>query len=263
MASSLVDRTIAVLRSESDQLAELVPSLSDDQLIGPSGASEWTVAQVLSHLGSGAEITRADFEAAVTGSPGPGGEFNQGVWDRWNALSPVDQAAGCLEQNAALITGLEAMSPEQRGTLQVRLRFLPAPLPLASFAGMRLTESVLHGWDVRVALDPAAELAADAALLVAEQLSGGLSFMSGFIGKADAVSTPAVVEVQGSGFGFVIKDGVSLTSEVSDPTATFVGPLAAAIRLVGGRLTAKYTPDGVHVIGNVTLDDLRQVFPGY
>jgi len=260
---SLVDRTIAVLRSESDELAELVPGLSEEQLIGPSGASEWSVAQVLSHLGSGAEITRADFEAAVTGSPGPGGEFNQRVWDRWNALSPRDQAAGSLEQNAALISNLEAMSSDQRETLQVRLRFLPAPLPLASFAGMRLTESVLHGWDVRVALDPAAALSADAALLIAEQLSGGLSFLSGFIGKADALSKPAVVELQGSGFGFVIADAVSLTSEVSDVTATFVGPLEAAIRLVGGRLTPKHTPDGVRVIGNVTLDDLRQVFPGY
>ena len=56
---------------------------------------------------------------------------------------------------------------------------------------------------------------------------------------------------------------MSVTGEVANPTATFVGPLEAAIRLVGGRLTAAHTPAGVEVIGDVTLDDLRKVFPGF
>lgn len=92
--SSLADRTIAALRSTHDEMAALVPGLSDDQLTHRSGAAEWTVAQVLSHLGSGAEITRASLRAAVGDASASDEDFNQGVWDRWNALGPVEQAAG-------------------------------------------------------------------------------------------------------------------------------------------------------------------------
>ena len=46
-------------------------------------------------------------------------------------------------------------------------------------------------------------------------------------------------------------------------TATFSGPLEAAIRLLSGRLKPEFTPAGVDVSGNVTLDELRKVFPGY
>ena len=261
--SPSADRTIAALRSGHDRLAGLVSGFSNDQLTGPSGAAEWTVADVLSHLGSGAEITLAGFRSAIDGTPEPGGNFNQSVWDRWNALSPQDQAAGFLAHDEVLIAAFEALTPPQRENLQIKIGFLPAPLPLSAFAGMRLSEATLHGWDVAVAVDPAAVLPEPAAVLLAEQFSDHLSFLAGFIGKADRLAKPAVVEIQGSSFGFVIADGVQLTSAVTEPTATFTGSLEAAVRLFTGRLTAQYTPDGVEVIGNVTLDDLRQVFPGY
>jgi hypothetical protein len=42
-----------------------------------------------------------------------------------------------------------------------------------------------------------------------------------------------------------------------------VGPADAVARLISGRLTPRWTPGGVSVSGNVDLDDLRRVFPGY
>jgi uncharacterized protein (TIGR03083 family) len=261
--SSLADRTIAALRSGHDTLAAQVKGLSEAQLTGPSGASEWTVAQVLSHLGSGSEIALAGYRSAIDGTPEPGDGFNESVWDRWNGLSPQDQAAGYLEHNEVLVATLAALTPQQRETLQVKLGFLPAPLPLFAVAGMRLNETTLHGWDVAVALDPAAELPDDATQILAEQFSDVLSFLAGFIGKPDQLAAPAVVEIAGTNYGFVIADGVQLTSAVSGSTATFTGSLAQAIRLLAGRLTPRYTPAGVEVTGNVGLDDLRKVFPGY
>ena len=91
--TSLADRTIAALRTTHDQLAGIVPGLSDEQLGLTSGASEWPVSQVLSHLGSGAEITLAGYVAALAGDEPPGQDFNQPIWDRWNALAPREQAA--------------------------------------------------------------------------------------------------------------------------------------------------------------------------
>src|ERR1700712_5473289 len=119
--TTLAGRTIAALRSEHDTLASAVPALTTEQLTGPSGASEWTVADVLSHLGSGAEITLAGFRASVGEAPEPAADFNQSVWDRWNALSPRDQADGWIASDAALLTALEAVPEERHGDLQVKI----------------------------------------------------------------------------------------------------------------------------------------------
>jgi uncharacterized protein (TIGR03083 family) len=261
--TSLADRTIAALRSTHDDLAALVPGLSDDRLAASSGASEWTVAQVLSHLGSGAEIALAGYRAALDGTAAPEQDFNQRVWDRWNALGPRDQADGFLEHDAGLVATLEALTPEQREHVEVKLGFVPAPLPLASVAGLRLNEAALHSWDVRVALDPAATVDARSAAVLVEHFAGDLGFLLGFIGKADRVPEPARVRLGRSGVAIVLDDRVSLTTSAAEPTATFTGDLEAAIRLIAGRLTPAYTPAGVDVTGNVTLDQLRQAFPGY
>ena len=65
------DATVDALRATHDELAAVVRGLADDELLAPSGASEWPVAQVLSHLGSGAEIGLATLQAALTGAPCP------------------------------------------------------------------------------------------------------------------------------------------------------------------------------------------------
>jgi uncharacterized protein (TIGR03083 family) len=259
--TTLADRTIAALRDLHDELGTLVPTLTQAQLTGPSGASEWTVAQVLSHLGSGAEIALAPYTAALEGTPPPGPEFNQSVWDRWNAMSPQDQANGFLDHDATLVATLEALTPDQRENLRLELGFLPHPLDIATMAGMRLNEVALHSWDVHVGVDPAAALSDGAAEVLVEQFSGSMGFMLGFLGKADALDTTAVVDAHG--LGLVIDDSVSLVPKAENTTATFAGPLEAFVRLVGGRLGDPYTPDTVSVTGNVTLDDLRRVFPGF
>lgn len=261
--TTLAGRTIAALRSEHDNLAGIVPTLSVEQLSGPSGASDWTVADVLSHLGSGAEITRAGLRAALDGTRAPGMDFNQGVWDRWNALSPRDQADGWQESDAALLADLEAVPEERHGDIKVAVSFLPEPLPLASFAAMRLSEVAQHSWDVRAGIDPAATLPEASALLLAEHLSDGLGFMLGFIGKPAAVREPAVIAIGETSYRIVLTDQARLTTEDVPATATFTGALEAALRLVYGRLTLKYTPAGVDVKGTISLDELRAAFPGF
>jgi uncharacterized protein (TIGR03083 family) len=261
--TTLAGRTIAALRNEHDTLAGTVAALSAEQLTGPSGATEWTVADVLSHLGSGAEITLAGLEAALgeTGAPGP--DFNQSVWDRWNALSPQDQAAGAVTSDAALVAALEAVPEERHEEIKVDMGFLPEPLPLASFAAMRLSEVVPHVWDVRAGLDPAAALSESSAGLLAEHLSAGLGFLLGFIGKPAADRETAVVEISRTPYHITLADQVQLTTQGPPATATFTGPLEAAVRLIYGRLGPAHTPAGTGVAGNVTLDDLRATFPGF
>jgi len=257
--SEPVDRIITALRTNHDTLVALLPNLADDQLTGPSGATEWTIAQVLSHLGSGAEIFYRPF-ARAAGVPVTE-EDNQAVWARWDAASPVDQAAGFVEHDGRFLELLESLTPEQRSTLTVDLGFLPEPVPLVVGLGMRLNEVAAHAWDVRVGLDPSAGIEPTSAELLVELLAGPLGFLLGFSAKADQLAEPARVAIPGG--GIVVTDQVAITTRLADPTATFEGEQEAAVRMITGRLRPEVTPEGVGVTGNVTLDDLRKVFPGY
>ena len=70
--TSTADQPISALRTGHTTLTALVQDLPPGGLTGPSGASEWTIAQVLSHLGSGAEIGLAGLQASIAGEPAPG-----------------------------------------------------------------------------------------------------------------------------------------------------------------------------------------------
>jgi uncharacterized protein (TIGR03083 family) len=261
--TTLAGRTIAALRSEHDTLAGTVPALTTDHLTGASAASEWTVADVLSHLGSGAEITLGGLRAALGEAEKPGPGFNQGIWDRWNALTPRDQAAGWRGSDEALVAALESIPEDRHDDLKVDIGFLPEPLPLASFAAMRLSEVVLHHWDVRAGIDPAATLSAESAQLLAEHLSDGISFLLGFIGKPAAEREAVVVGIAGTPYRIVLDDQARLTTGDVPATATFSGSLESAIRLIYGRLAPEHTPAGTGTTGAVSLDELRAIFPGF
>lgn len=252
----LADRTIAALRAQHDDLARLVnDGFGDGHLAARSGSAGWTVAQVLSHLGSASEIGLA----TLTGTE----VDHQVVWDRWTALPPEQQAKEFVEHSEAITDYLEGLGPEDRSTRTVDLGFLPEPAPLTTLLGMRLVEAAHHTWDVRAAFDLDATLPADVGPLLAEHYAGGLAFLLGFTGKADELAEPATVVLGDSGYALRIDESVRVTTAPTAPTATFTGPLEAALRLITGRLAPEYTQTGVRVTGNVTLDDLRRVFPGY
>ncbi|MGW4058139.1 maleylpyruvate isomerase family mycothiol-dependent enzyme [Amycolatopsis sp. NPDC004747] len=256
--SQLVDRTITALRSEHDTLAALVRGFTDEQLAAPSGAAEWTVAQVLSHLGSGAEIGRAPI-ATATGET-VAAEDNRTIWARWDGSAPRAQAEGFLEHNGRWLETVEALTPEQRSSLTVDLGFLPEPVPLVTALGMRLSEVANHSWDVRVAFDSGAGVDAGSAEVLVDLLTGPVGFMLNFLAKPAELAHPVSVAVPGA--GLVIDDTATVVDHLEAPSATFTGPAEAFVRLLSGRLKAPYDKD-VTVEGEVTLDDLRRVFPGF
>jgi uncharacterized protein (TIGR03083 family) len=258
--SELVDQIIVSLRQHHDQLAELIKGLDDDQLVAPSGASEWRICDVLSHLGSGSEIMLRPLQAAAAGTEAPAGD-NQTVWDRWNAMTPREQAQGCIDFGAVLVETLESLTPRQRDTVTIRRPRLPEPVGLEVAAGMRLNEVAQHTWDVTVGLDPAATVDDAAAGLMLTLLADHLSFMLTMTAKPDALSEP--VQVVAGDWALVVDQGARLVPAGTNPPATFTGTTESFYRLLGGRLVERYTPAGTEVTGSVTLDDLRQVFPGF
>lgn len=262
---TLADRTIAALRSGHEEVAEIVRGLDHDALVGPSGASEWQLSQVLSHLGSGAEIFLALLDSALDGTPAPTGEFNQSVWARWDAMSADAHAAGFLETNQKLVDRYEALDPTARETLRIDFGFLPEPVDVALAAGLRLGEFALHQWDIEVAFDPEATVSPEAVPLLLDRLG----LMLGRVAKVDALagrkaSLTLRLSEPDRNLGLLLGDSVELTdTPPSDSDGEITAPAEAWLRLASGRLGAGHTPDGVAVTGPLTLDDLREVFPGY
>ncbi|MEU0089213.1 maleylpyruvate isomerase family mycothiol-dependent enzyme [Kribbella sp. NPDC006257] len=260
---SNADVVIAALRTGYDELAELVRSFSDADLAKPSGASEWDIAQVLSHLGSGAEILTATVRAALDGTPEPAGDFNQTVWDRWNAASRREQADGFLDKNEALTALFESLDDSQRDEVRVKLAWLPEPADVATIGQIRLNELTLHSWDVRVGVDEKATLAADAVPLLLERIEGTLGWISK---PAELNGEYSVIQVNLTDppqqFTLRLNDPVSIDSEpVSEPDGTLTLPAEAWLRLATGRLAT--APVTLETTGAASLETLRRVFQGY
>jgi uncharacterized protein (TIGR03083 family) len=247
---------VRAVRASHDRLAGLVAGLDGDGLRAQSFDTEWSIADVLSHLGSGAEINLLYVNAGADGGEPPSREAFPGIWDTWNARSPEEQAARSIEANEALVTRIESLTPEQRAAFQVAM-FGPVPMDLAGFLGMRLSEHATHTWDIAVALDPAAGIAPDAVDLLIDTAPR----MAGFIGKKAQAPATIAVTVTGPERAFTLDTGgVSVLPAGGETTTASVAlPAEAFLRLLSGRIG-----DGAEVeASGVTLDELKSIFPGF
>jgi len=250
-------RWIEVLRHSHEALRVMVEPLDDDRLSAQSYAKEWSIAQVLSHLGSGAEIFGLFVEAGLNGSEPPGREAFMPIWAAWNAKSPAAQAADALRADGALVQRLESLNDTQLASL--RLAFFGQDLDAAAMARMRLSEHAIHSWDIAVAIDPTAAVAEESVVLLVDTLDQ----LAARVGKPTGDATRVRVSVTDPEREFVLEtaDTVTLTQSPGDGAPDLRLPAEAFIRLLYGRLDPANTPP---VQGEASiLDDLRPVFPGF
>jgi uncharacterized protein (TIGR03083 family) len=248
---------IAALRRSHERLRALAGPLDAQAVRGPSYDDEWTIAQVLSHLGSGAEISRLVLDAAVTGQEAPGQDRFVAVWDTWNAKTPDAQAADVLPADLALVEAYEALDEAQLAGLRVALG--PMSLDAAGVVRLRLSEHAVHTWDVGVMSDPAATVDP----VAVDLLIDGLGLIAGFAGKP---TSPARIHVTTTDpdreIALDLGDAVQVGPWDGQPRpARLRLPAEAFLRLVYGRLDPAHTPP-VEADG-VDLDLLRAAFPGF
>jgi len=259
---SVTDPTpwVRALRASHDRLAVIAGTLDADGLRRQSYAKEWSVAQVLSHLGSQAEIFSLWLDAGLTGSDPPGQEAYGPIWDVWNARSPEEQASRSLAANANLIARIEALSEAELGS--IRLAMFGRTLDAAGLLRMRLSEHAVHSWDVAVTFDPAARVAPDAVGLLID----GLSPTMGWMAKKAADPALLAVTTTGPARSYTLDTGgVTLTPGPAAATASGTLELTAEalLRLVYGRVDESALASGELRVSGVTLDDLQAVFPGF
>jgi uncharacterized protein (TIGR03083 family) len=261
---STADIIIAALRTGYERLADLVTNFDEQALAGPSAATDWDIAQVLSHLGSGAEIMTNTVQLTLDGKPAADSDFNQNVWARWNSSSRQEQAAGFLVWNEKLTTLFESLNDDQRDNLRIELGYLPAPADVATVGRMRLSELTYHSWDVRSPSDPSATLDADAVPQMLQTI-GDLSWITrpANLNGLQAVLTVATTEPP-TEFSLRLDDPVSIDpTPTDDADGSLTLPAESWLRLIAGRLAPNHTPATLNLTGPITLPTLRKVFPGY
>lgn len=246
--------TVAAFRTSIEQLRDLVESLAPEDLDAQAYPTEWTVADVLSHLGSGSVIFGRWLDDRLAGNETPDG-FPQSVWDEWNAKSSPQRASDALVADAAFLARLDSTSEQERAGFE--FSFGPMAFNFEEFVGLRLNEHVLHRWDVAVVLDPGATLDPAGVQVVVDRL-GLTARMTG-----QPTEGERHLHVRTSGprrdFDLSLGEAVSLAPAAPVDVPDLELPAEAFIRLVYGRLDPAHTPA---VTGSADLDELRRVFPG-
>jgi uncharacterized protein (TIGR03083 family) len=236
-------RVLTALQASVDHLRDLVSHLDDRQLEQPAYPSEWTIADVLSHIGSSAVILERRFDVAPS------------VWDTWNAKSPREKADDALAADRSVLEHIESLTDEQRSSISFPLG--PMTLDFVSYVGLRLNEHLVHTWDVEVALDR------NAVVQDAELLVDNLDLIGRYTAKPTGSTRTITIHTTDPGRDFTVslsQDTVTFEPSAvgGDPDLSL--PAEAFARLVYGRLDSEHTPP---VEGDATtLDELRRVFPG-
>jgi uncharacterized protein (TIGR03083 family) len=252
---------IETLRKSHDRLRSVLTALNADELSSPSYDTDWTIADVASHLGSGAEIFALMLAAARAGEPIPGSDAFHPIWDAWNARGPVEKRDLALSSDESLVRDFEAFSPEEAESFQIAV--FGRELDLTGFTRMRLAEHAVHTWDIAVSVDPSTTVSQDAV----ELLVDGIGQIAAWSGKPSPEEFRVRVETTDPVRSLVVSAGEKATIEPADagtdsaPDGTITLSAEAYLRLVYGRLDPDHTP-AVTETGSRGLVDLRLVFQG-
>jgi uncharacterized protein (TIGR03083 family) len=261
---------IATLRRSHDNLVRIAGPLTPEQVRGQSYCRDWSNAQVLSHLGSGAEIALMGLPGALGEGPPVSRDAFPAVWDTWNAKSPEDQAADALASDERHVERLEQLSDEELAA--ARMDFLGMQLDATGIIRLRLGEHVLHTWDLAVMQDPAATVQADAVELLIDNVP---QFLAPRLGKplAEPFRVRIVTTDPARDYLLTSAESVSVVNWPGDAAGSGGGdgdgevprvdmPAEALLRLSYGRLDSAHTPETVSGDPEV-LDKLREIFPGF
>jgi uncharacterized protein (TIGR03083 family) len=272
IAEPTTETWIRALRASVDRFTSLLTPLDGTAIRARSYDTDWSIAQVASHLGSQAEIFGLFLEAGLTGGELPGSEQFQAIWSRWDSSSPEQQVARSLETNEAFMSRVEGLSYEQRDAFHANL--FGNRSDLAGFLASRLSEHAVHTWDMAVALDQAAMVSGDAVTLLTD------TTLTRTAGRGTKPTDPPLVIAVSTtepDRSFVLTTGPQVSLVLADddsregaggatsPTASDYSltiPAEALLRLVFGRLDADHSPS-VPADQEELLARLRKVFLGF
>lgn len=253
---------LEALHTSSHRLADTVASLSERELEQPSMADGWSIAQVLSHLGSAAEISTGLLERGIAGDErGPVRQDLEPVWQRWNTLSAPAQRKAWQEADARHLQLLDSLDLSQQP--QVRVPYFAGLLDLPDYAGYRLSEQSVHAWDIEAALTPETTIPAGEVELLWKRLDLIATRFRDATTLTRLAPAQLTIALTSPTRTVLLDLGAELhlyPCEPAEPAGSVTGAAEAVLRLVYGR---HQPTDEVQVSGAVTLTDLKALFPGF
>lgn len=232
-------------------------ALSPDAWTRPSDCAGWTIAAAFVHVIQVSELLGDSLARGRAGDPGPPPLAAAEGVQAWRAARTARQQEALTKPPAELF----AWYRQAVGALDAELDALPSappdaqgwhPIgsrPLSWIRDQWLFELSLHDWDIRVALDPAAEVRPEVQSAFARTLPDRLG--RGFGGADDlAVAGTYRVELSGaSPFTFAIRVGSGAFTIVSNgdamPDATIrTDPSAFGLVTTNRRPVERYAEAG-------------------
>jgi uncharacterized protein (TIGR03083 family) len=248
--------SLKALHNSVAHLNEVIENLDPSKYESSAYPTEWTIADTMSHIGSGAVIMGQSFNNIVNGTE-PDPTFNQTTWDAWNAKDPAAQVADALVADAALLDQLQMLDEEGRDAFEFSMG--PFKFDFTGFVGMRLNEQALHTWDVEVTTDAKAVLSEQTAAV----LLNNIGIFVGFAAKPSGEVIDLHVQTTDPERPFILafaEDSVKLEDNDHGGHVDLELPAESFVRLIAGRLDAKHTPRSVQ---SDHLEMLRTAFPGF
>jgi uncharacterized protein (TIGR03083 family) len=246
-----------------DYLEQLPPAGRTEQ----SAAREWKVYQVVSHLGSQAEIQLGTVNSALRDAPPLGDPERKAIWGYFDSLQPDQVLAPFIKNNDSFIAFVEGLSEAELGR---SIPWLSGTAPIAQVLATRLGEQALHTWDIRWARDRDVRLAPETVpdLLELHIASGRLKLLAKPEQAGALAGKTAQFFVEAPATSLALKVGSesveAFRGRVAHPDFSVELPAEVFLRLIWGRFLS---PDGepqgqVKLSRPELLPSLVALYPG-
>ena len=244
-----MEETIALLRAESEALAAFLAGLDTEGWGRQSACTAWTVADAAAHIAQGSQGASLAITRARGGDPSPpegqrlldaGERASEPTAERAIAFSAGKDAAELLQAYTEgadrLVQTVSELQPEDWEKPSFHRRGI---IPIHENVTRRVQEIAIHGWDIKSAFDPAAEISEAGAREIATvahrwlnacfvPLEGGANARFRF---EVAGPNPFSEDVALEGDGFRIE-----AAGDAAPDVTFRSNTSAYVLLIYGRL---------------------------
>ena len=244
-----MQETIALLRSESDALAAFLAGLDTEGWARQSACTEWTIADAAAHIAQGSQGVSRAIARACGGDPSPsegqrvldvGERASEMTAERAIAFRSGKEAADLLQAYRESADQLVQTATELQAEDWEKSSFhRRGIIPIHENVTRRIQEIAIHGWDIRSAFDPAAEISEAGAREIATVAHRWLNAC--FVPLSDSESARFRFEVSSvasvnedvvlEGNGFRIEPAGDTPADV-----TFRSNASAYVLLIYGRL---------------------------
>jgi uncharacterized protein (TIGR03083 family) len=161
---------VQLVQAESAQLGQYLHALPPEAWRRPSACHRWEVRDVIGHLILGAEFYQSVISRGLQGNASPLDGLPQAgtvqAASAWSSLVAQRSVARRESLGDQLLSTFIATSDQLHQVLarcgpqdwETRCYHPVGLLPVRLFVDRRLTEVVMHGWDIRSRLEPEAHL---------------------------------------------------------------------------------------------------------